>query len=405
MKPVRLFLLLLLPLHVHAQDISVKYRRSSLCTFMITDLQRTNEDIITEAFLAYPLSEKFNEHNVGERILHLPVVKDDQKQSIGHYLDSSGIARLLIAKWFGRDTKGNFNTQLVASRGMYNATEMDAGIVRKTQRGMATLADAGEELIGNTFVLVSNFRYMSKEALTKELREQTDRAQKAKHIFKIKGLKVLDRIEDGNDLMELTGPGYAVVIQSSLYRLNWNDNVASSFYENLWTDANHFRKERVLAFNATDLFTLQYVGSDMAWTLVQSVLKGKTEQQMIHIATVQAMDAVIAKLQNEHEDFRIKTPLLSIDPLMAKTGLKEGIRPGDKFEVLEQILDAQGRTRYQPVATIKAGKHIWNNCYMATGDSTHQLSGTLFEHTHGGKIYPGMLIRQKSKRILPKFTF
>ena len=108
------------------------------------------------------------------------------------------------------------------------------------------------------------------------------------------------------------------------------------------------------------------------------------------------MDAVIAKLQKKYEDFRTKTPLYSIDPLAAKIGLKEGLEDGDKYQVLEQAVDANGKTVYNKIGVLKVnGKQIWDNRYMATGDSVKATDKTLFSKVSGKDLYPGLLIKQK----------
>ena len=119
------------------------------------------------------------------------------------------------------------------------------------------------------------------------------------------------------------------------------------------------------------------------------------DRTIIGIATVRASDKSIAQLQREFEDFRVKTPLLSGDPIAAKIGTKEGIEKGDKFEVLEQVLGEDGKTYYERVGTIKVDKNdIWDNSYLAEEDSSANLSGqTLFKGA-SNKYYSGMLIRQ-----------
>ena len=154
-----------------------------------------------------------------------------------------------------------------------------------------------------------------------------------------------------------------------------------------------------MAFENTDLFKLELVGFDKAWADLQStIFTQKSEDELIRIATVKAIDAVIAKLQKQHDVFKTKTPLYSVDPLSAKIGLKEGLEKGDKYEVLEQYIDEEGRTRYDIKGVIRVDKEIWDNRYMAAeereaeGKTDEGIDATLFKG--GGKFYPGLLIRQ-----------
>jgi len=97
---------------------------------------------------------------------------------------------------------------------------------------------------------------------------------------------------------------------------------------------------------------------------------GIAQDTLIAKATINSFEAVIAKLQKKYEVFRTKTPLLSGDPITAKIGLKEGLEAGDKFEVLEQVLDEKtGRTTYKRVGKIKVKSGmIWDNRFGAEYD-------------------------------------
>mgnify|MGYP003145616899 FL=1 len=119
---------------------------------------------------------------------------------------------------------------------------------------------------------------------------------------------------------------------------------------------------------------------------------------MIYIATIKAVDKAIAKLQRKYEEFRTKTPLTSVDPLTAKIGLKEGLEPNDKYEVLEQTMDENGKISYKRKSIIRAQKGmIWDNTYVPE-DAKGQVPQQNINETHfiGSKagLYPGMLIRQ-----------
>ena len=52
--------------------------------------------------------------------------------------------------------------ELVKERGFYNATQTQRNIARANIRGYALLQDAGENLIGKTYLLVNDISYRSK---------------------------------------------------------------------------------------------------------------------------------------------------------------------------------------------------------------------------------------------------
>src|SRR5690606_37771593 len=110
-----------------------------------------------------PMPDKFNDHNLGKRVYangELPNGGGSLSGIQQKTLDD--IARDMVAKWFNRSEKGGFNMELVGERGSYDASAIDIATARASKRGVDMLADAGEELIGKTVVLVNEFKYTDK---------------------------------------------------------------------------------------------------------------------------------------------------------------------------------------------------------------------------------------------------
>lgn len=371
---------------------TVTYRRSSLYTLMIDHKNLPKAEVIKKAFLESPIPDKFNDHNLPERVISV----DPSPEGIAYYLQRQHIARDLVAKWFNRSPLGGFDMNLVADRGSYNATEMDAGIAQQTKRGLASLADAGEELIGNTFVLVSVFKYTNEADITKHVNTGLS-------IFsQIMGSAGVNTTAITNSITKLDTNlvrGYIVKASTFLFQLNWNDSIESVFYNDYWTTDANLSTDKKKAFDNSGIFSLKYIGKDDAFSNVQTTSFSRaSEEQIIEKAERNALNRVIYKLQKKHEVFRTKTPLYSTEPLSAKIGLKEGLEKGDRYEVLEQVLNKDGRTEYKKVGTIKVdGSQIWDNEYYLTGETPstgNYIDRTLFTGGNS-KIYPGMLIRQK----------
>ena len=408
-----------------AQKSMQKYKRSSLWTFMIDKPEQKYDSVILEAFTGYPIPEKFNEHNGSLRLI--PQIQNDfhgatsktlskkmglgllskmkggddgtsgkstgKSEQIAQILKDSAIARKMVSKWFNRSDKGGFNMQLVAERGSYNASDIDIKVAKSSERGLALVRDAGEELIQNTFVVVNEFKFTNKEEVAKKARGVLSLAST---VASYAGNSTMSYAAEGAGLgVGVVGKGYVIKTDAYLFRLVWNEEVASSFYNDYWTDDSHLDPAKVNAFDQSDLFTLEFVGMESAWADLQStVFTKKSEEELISIATKKASDAVIAKLQRKFEVFRTKTPLLSGDPISAKIGLKEGLEKGDKYEVLEQTVDKNGRTTYERVGIIKVEKNnIWDNRYMAEVENPSSTQYTVFKGSKN-KFTAGMLIRQ-----------
>ena len=281
---------------------------------------------------------------------------------------------------------------LVAERGSYNASDMDVALAKSSKRGIALLADAGEELIKNTFVVVNDFDYISKEEVANKTKAGLGLL---KEIAELADVDIDTELAD--EALTTFGKGYVIRTTSYLYQLEWNDSVAAVFYNDYWMDDNSFDEKRKEAFDNSNIFKLKLVGWEVAWADLQSTsYTKKSEEKLIRVATIRAIDAVIAKLQRKYEVFRTKTPLYSGDPLAAKIGLKEGLEKGDKFEVLEQVMDKNGRTRYKSKGIIKVDKsNIWDNRFMAAEEQNNLEDLPEYSLFKGGKkFYTGMLIRQ-----------
>jgi len=386
------------------QDI--KYRRSSLHTILLESDRFPCKDTVVAAYYKAPFPDKYNNHDVGDKSFNpksygingdttstnLPLIIDK------YFIDKK-VANLMVAKWFNRDEDGSFNMDLIGERGSYNASEMQAKIAANSARGLASLSDAGEELIGNTFVVVSKLNFISNEIPAKVLYET------AKYgASKLPGLAQTIALKAAEIAYNKAREGYSVWTTSYLYKLVWNDSIAATFYSELWMDKSNIDPAKKEMFDNSDLFKLQFVGSEKSRSLVTGSFKEmRSAERLVEIATIRTIDNVYAKLQKKFDVFKTKTPLYTGEPITAKIGLKEGLDGGDKFEVLEQVIDKEGRTKYVRKGTIKVdGKQIWDNRYLAgqeeTDDSTAAVNTTpVLDRTFfkGGKgFYPGMLIRQ-----------
>lgn len=366
-----------------------KYRRSSIYTLMIDDQTRPYANVIKAAFENGPIPEKFNDHNLGSRIIPASKAKDET-ENITAFLEANNVARDVVAKWFNRSATGGFNMDLIKTRGSYDAGALDVAKAKASQRGVAALADAGEELIKNTFILVNDYNYVSKEEVAKAISSVLGK-------FK---LSVGDEdVDTASEAVKFLGKGYVVKTKAYLFRLKWDEETAAIFYNEYWADDKTITPEKKKAFDESKIFKLELVGTDNSWADVQSTsMTKKTEEQLIERATIKAVDAVIVKLQKNHDEFKTKTPLYSGEPITAKIGLKEGVSKKSKFDVLEQRQDKDGNTEYVVVGSLKVDESqpIWDNRYGADEENPNStVDRTFFKKTGGKDFYAGMLIVQK----------
>jgi len=381
-----------MPIFMLQAQTADKYRRSSLYSILIKHPEKLYCPEIVEVFNSIPVPDKFNDHNLAIRMVnayippHLEKNKEVQKQSIETFLSQNDIGRRMIAKWFNRDRNfGSFDMSLVAQRGLYDASVLDIQIADKTVRGRAILADAGEELIGNTYVIVNDIRYLDKaeEAYMAAVFGKTFKAVASKNIA-----------------------DFEVNVTSYLYRLDWTEEIAGTFYHNYWFDKTSVNSDKKTAFdNDRTTFTITYFGSQTVFSSGKTTMRGintkadaaTIKREMIKKVCTRAIDAAIVQLQRTYDEFKVKTPLIATEPIKAYIGRKEGVTEETKYEVLEKNEDKNGRTFYKRVGFIQPVKgKVWDNRYLAAEEGFYgaDFDATEFVKISGSDFYPGMLIRE-----------
>ncbi len=401
MKKIFLLLLLFSTFRVAFTQESVQeqvYRRSALYSILVSNFETKYHKEIEDVFSSIPIPEKFDNHDLSVKIITSSMKKVEEAR-VRSFLDSNAIARRLVGRWFNRDPKtGECDMNLITQRGLYEATYFDVELAKMSQRGYGMLADAGEELIGNTFVIVNAIRYTDKQKTSKVFGT----------LIKVAGAAAAvatgnsDFIDMGDDLGNLAAEikGFGVTVTTYLYRLNWNDDIAKEFYANCYLDKGSHDEQKRTAFEKSSVFKLSYIGS-------QKVTSGKISMQginvydpiqMIRKVCTRAIDESIVALQRNHDEFKIKTPIFAVSPVItAKVGMKEGVSENNKYEVLEQYIDKNNKTAYKRVGVIQPIKgKIWDNRYMAIEENAvgAKLNVTTFRKISGGDFYPGMLIRE-----------
>lgn len=397
-------LLLLLPLKAIAQNSDdMVYRRSSLYQLMIGHLNQEYSAQIKTAFLNLPISDHYNDHNLSVRVVEMPeklknAGKDFENNSITAFLERNLIASRLVAKWFNRDiNNGVCDMSLVKSRGLYNASEFDRQLAMQSARGKALLEDAGEDLISNTFVVVNDIRYYNKNQGAKIA------AGIIGGLIAIagKGSESAQKNAESTANLISSLKGFAVKINSFLYQLVWDDDTANKFYATQYEVAPDEAKYKAFE-DGRSAYKLKYIGKVKSSGSTTSFLgiSEKRPDLMFAKALQRAIDENIVDLQQEFEVFRVKSPLISTEPLKAYIGMKEGVTEKSRYEVLEAYEGEDGKCKYKRVGIIAPEPNmIWDNRYMADLEKTNNsgLNATTFKKISGKGFVNGMLIREIAK--------
>jgi hypothetical protein len=388
---------------LHAQENQkdmkeTKYRRSSLHTILIESSNFPKKDQVINAYYGAEFPDKYDNHNIGAKSFNPAKYSTDTVDSktpevIDKYFKDEQIAKKLVAKWFNRKADGSFDYELIGTRGAFNASFLDVKTAAASSDGKYLLQSAGFELINNTFVVVSTMKFVENEPIARGIRDAA--------IIAASNAPGLVRmgIEKAAEIAYNKGKeGYSVWTTSYLYKLKWDDVTQGSFFQDMYGEkADMTPAKKALFDKNTDLFQMEFVGSQKATTLVTFSLKEKrTEEQIINLSVTRNIEKVYAKLQKNFDVFKPKVPLYTGEPITAKIGLKEGLEGGDKFEVLEAVMDQKtGKIEYKSIGTIKVdGDKIWDN-RQNLGDEV-PVEGAVDRTTFKGgkKFYPGLLIRQ-----------
>ncbi len=375
-----------------------RYRRSSLCSILLKHNEDKFANEIEEQFMNIPIPAQYNDHNLSVRVISVER-KGKYLNDITSFINKNNIGSRLVAKWFDRNIlTGECSMDIIKSRGLYDASELDKELAARSPRGIAMLEDAGEDLIGNTYLLVNEITYIDKNKRAKLW------GAIGSSILMVAAVATGVYTTDlGNSIMDLNDivaslKGFSVKIRTRLYRLVWDESTSTNFYTNHFTyTANTAKLDK---FNQErNAYKLEYVGEIESKGSTTSFLGINEEDPylMIRKACQRAIDENIADLQKEHEPFRIKSPIVTVDPtITVQIGLKEGITKNSKFEVLE-AQEKDGRTVYKKVGTIKpVASKIWDNRFMAAEEGAYgaDFGATTFTIESGKNFYPGLLVRQ-----------
>ncbi len=327
--------LLLLTFHLATiSQETFKYHRSSLYTVLLRHENKEFSKEIETAFRSSELPDKYDEINLSKRVFNALVPQKEEKtneNAVEDYIDkllkNNGIGRRLVAKWFNHKKDGTFDCKLLIDKGYYNADAFDVALADRTIRKRSVLADASNELLAHTFVIVHDIQYRDKSKTGGVL---SDIAQVAANVADLAGVPVATFATAYSSAASDYLAGFKVTVTSYLYRLHWGTDEENIFYGCYYTDIPDAEKMRLFKKDKVS-FSLDYVGKQIVKSGNTSLRGVSRQEEFFKKVCTRAMDKAIAQLQKTYPDFRVKTPLVSTEPLTAKIGVKEDIDEYSRF--------------------------------------------------------------------------
>lgn len=401
-----------------------KYRRSSIAMFTILHPADSFSTEIRQAVEAMPFPDKYDNHSLDFSFINGTPNADrkaDLQSELDNFMQTNQVAKQLVGEWFNFQGTG-FDMSKIQERGLYDASMQDLQDALATERGKAMLADAGEELIGKTFVLVNDISYVDHEERAKVVVEGSravgataeavgNAAGEVLGMFGGIGAAIggivqttgslvnsaADLVGSLTDMLDISG--FVVRINSYLYQLEWNDSIANTFYSEYYTEGD---SAKIAAFVADEqLFKMKYVGKYEQYTDKGTMYSLKNQEEQMLVVCARTLDKNIVNLQKKYPVFQVKTPIADIaynekgKPVGYKAyiGTKEGITPKSKLTVLERVIDKDGVATFKKVGDLRPDKgHIWDNRYMVSDEEAvgGEVEYTLLKGTKN--LMPGMLL-------------
>lgn len=299
--------------------------------------------------------------------IHVEPVDDYMHAVMNKFFANNKTAPMLVAKWYnyGVDSTSNFNTGLIVDRGIENASAAELAHGAADENFKARLNEQGFELINNTYVVATNLRFRNNKALAKEISELAEAAAgvaaNQSGLGGLGGLAALGAKKATEAIVNgLMKDMYSVTAVTNLYKLDWNNDLNEKLAEDILYNENATLEDLL----NNNLLKLSYVGQTKARSGVKKDKK-KNLSQLAESATARAIDKALAKLQVEYDVFRTTVPISESNEgfVYAKIGTKEGVTPGDEYDILERQVDPKtSRVSFKKVASAKVEKDaVWFN--------------------------------------------
>ena len=385
-KTLLIFPLLLLSVFLNAQNITktvdTRYLRPSLTTLFIQP-KTSQENVIITKFKSLPVLNKYDDNHIDFPNLTISPNESDRTARVLNYVQQA--SNPIVAKWWNRDTNGDFNTDFVAKRGGNSA--IDADIIQAKASATNRIEMIGAELIDKSYVYV----YELNEVLTMEqVYDRTD-ANNRKYSNNYKSVQ---RDDEGFEAK------YTVYI----YKLNFNDSVSTVFYSNYWSDAKNHNSQKVdawknavfpMEFKAKHSATIRSAQPKDPKSIVYYASKKKSMNELLEDCASLIQTGSESELGMKLEDLKAKVAVYKTKPLSAKVGTKESLYLDQRFFIYELEMDKNGNQSKVQKGVVRV-KEIADNNTVASGAT----KPSVFQQQGGHKLYEGMLMESNEDKGL-----
>ena len=125
------------------------------------------------------------------------------------------------------------------------------------------------------------------------------------------------------------------------------------------------------------------------------------DNALISKTVIRNIDKLFVKLQRSYEVIAPVAQIITLNPLLAVLGMKEGLEGGESFNLLEPVLNPETEEiEWKSVGVVKVDKKgIWDNRYTLTDEApaedSAEIKGTVLSANKKAAL--GMVVKQVVK--------
>ena len=361
--------------------VSDDYDRSGLTVIVVSRGDMYDENSL-DFVNTLVIDNKFDANPIGTRSLFL---KKDRTQPLtaaeaDSLIRNSGVSKEILGYIYNRKEDGSMDDALIRYRGHYNADDQDVINAAAAKVGEQHLA-WGEGLVNSSYILLLDF-FNIRRPVDEKTGEVSD--------------------------------SYVLDANAFVYKIDCGSDKLNEFYVTSWASATDTPERKAAAREAFDSFRLDVVpvasarasststsglagGSDayvdvLAGLLSKSLgqeedkegqVKEKTsapvpEENTVVKAQKNAFADAMFKLEKMIPGWQVGVAVISVKPIKAKVGRKEGLSNGSRFRAYSYEEDRDGNLLSRKRGYLRAAE-VSDNRQFATGrtepSTFYQISG------------------------------
>lgn len=296
-----------------------------------------------------------------------------------HYVQQHQLGNKLVSAWFARNEQGGFSTATLEQLALNSADDSEMKLQGTTKRGLGYIKDKGEPLLEASYLLVIG---TSTYYNAKEMYDQIDNDGPHSGTFNL----VMGTLFDSAPV-EREKSGVVAFMPAVLYKLDWTADDLNEFYTQYWTDGTDSVK--VAAFKNKHYTLTEVNRTVIKGEFLEKGYKPTAYTYQVEKAIQNGLQGAVENLTGNTQHFEASGSLYSTTPLRAKLGVKDNLKPGQRYKIYEQV-EKNGELKERKKGVLVATGDIDQNTGVATGNS----EGSRFVRITGGGFDIGMKMKK-----------